>query len=247
MGLYRRLLHAIDNHGVRGLFVRALAKLTPRANPNPEFTFNESGAPHPFDLAHRVETSGHIPGEQLGGNSPSDLYSTAYYGISPSTLTDALRRLPESAAGFTFVDLGCGKGRALRVAAQFPFSGILGVELSAELCQVAAKNCSADPRIAIQQHDAATVTLPHGPLVVYFYHPFLKPVLRRVLSNLQHQRQHSADATYLLYANCRYEDVMAKYPFLQVIWDYSLPLSPEDAAADRHRITHERFTLYRAS
>lgn len=243
MSLYRKFIHALDNHGPRDLVFRALRKLARQSDNGP--AFHEPDTPHPFDLIHHVDTSGHIPGEQLPGNSSSDFYNTAYYGISPSTLTRALTLLPEPVAGFALTDLGCGKGRALLVAAQFPFSRIVGVELSPELCRIAAENCQAEPRIVIHQHDAATVEFFDGPLVVYFYHPFLKPVLRRVLANLQRQRQGSPHPTYLLYANCRYEKLMAAFPFLQVVWDYSLPLSAEDAAADRHGITHERFTLYR--
>ncbi len=245
MSAYRELLHALDNHGPRGLLLRALAKLKPSTVTEAEPL--EPEATHPFDLAHHVDTSGHIPGEQLGADTPSDLYNTAYYGISPSSLTHALELFPEAVTSFTFTDLGCGKGRALLVAAQFPFANILGVELSPELCVVAAENCRLDPRIKIQQGDAATIQYPDGPLIVYLYHPFLKPVLRRVLASLQRQRQNSPHSTYLLYANCRYEKVMAAFPFLEVVWDYSIPLSPEDAAADRHGITHERFTLYHAN
>jgi SAM-dependent methyltransferase len=245
MRAYRKLLHAVDNHGARGLLLRALRKLARKPDPGPEF--HEADTPHPFDKLHATDTSGHIPGEELGANTPSDLYNTAYYGISPSSLTGALELLPEPADGFTFVDLGCGKGRALLVAARFPFAHILGIELSANLCAVARSNAAREPRIAIQQHDAATVTYPDGPLVVYLYHPFLRPVLRKVLANLERQRRRSAHPTYLLYANCRYEKVMARFPFLKAVWDYSIPLSPEDAAADRHGTTQERYTLYKSS
>jgi SAM-dependent methyltransferase len=243
MPLYRRLLHAIDNHGIRGLFERALRKVRRRPDPGP--VFNESAEPHPFDRRHATDTSGHIPGEQLAGGTPSDLYTTAYYGIAPSALTQALELLPDPHDGFDFVDLGCGKGRALLVAAQFPFRSIFGVELSPELCEVARANTASDPRIAIEQQDAATAHYPDGPLIVYLYHPFLRPVLRRVLANLERRRLAVEHPTYLLYANCRYEDVMARFPLLSVVWDYSIPLSAEDATADRHGIAHERFTLYR--
>ena len=226
--LYRRLLHSIDNYGLRGLL------------PQPEPPVNEPGDPHPFDLANNTDTSGHIPGEAL---TPANLHNTAYYAISPSALTSALAMLPEAASGFDFVDLGCGKGRALLVAAQFDFPKILGVELSPDLCQIAKSNCKHNPRIEIRQQDAATLTFPTTPLVVFIYHPFLAPVLRRILSNLEREHPHP---TYLLYANNTYPRVFARFPFLQMVWDYSIPLSPEDAAADRHLITHERFTLYRA-
>ena len=248
MRFYRRLLHQIDNYGMGGALLRALRKFAGRPDPGPPFL--ETQEPHPFDQLYSTDTSGHIPGEKLAGRSPSDLYNTAYYAISPSTLTHALELFPEPLTGFTFVDLGCGKGRALLIAAQFPFAQILGVELSPDLCAIASANIWSHPRIntvvIVQQGDAATMIYPDAPLLIYLYHPFLAPVLHDVLANIEGQRHGSSHPTYLLYANCRYEKVMARFRFLKVVWDYSLPLSPEDAAADRHRITHERFTLYRA-
>lgn len=228
--LYRKLLHAIDNYGLRGLL------------PQPAPSFNDSPEPHPFDLAHGTDTSGHIPGEVL---TPQDLHNTAYYAISPSALKQALELLPDPKSDFTFLDLGCGKGRALLVAAEFDFLQILGVELSSELCRIAESNTRDNPRIEIRQQDAATLTFPATPLVIFLYHPFLAPVLRRVLTNLERHHRANPHPTYLLYANNTYLKVFARFPFLQQVWDYSIPLSPEDAAADRHRITHERFTLYR--
>jgi SAM-dependent methyltransferase len=233
MRLYRRALHAIDNHTLKG----AIRRLFPHPQDPP---FREFAEAHPFDRRHATDTSGHIPGETL---TPANRFNTAYYAISPSTLGQALELLPEPAFNFTFVDLGCGKGRALLVAAELPFQRIVGIELSTDLCQIARENTRTNRRIDIQQHDAATVAYPDGPLLIFLYHPFLKPVVRRVLANLDHQRARRPDSTYLLYANCTYQALFA--PAFQLVWDHSLPLSPEDAAADRHHITHERFTLYR--
>ena len=229
--LYRKLLHAVDNFGFRGIL------------PQPAPRFNDSPEPHPFDLAHYVDTSGHIPGELL---TPANLHNTAYYAISPSALKAALELLPEPTSGFTFLDLGCGKGRALLIAADFDFPTIVGVELSTDLCGTAESNTRSNRRIEIRKQDAATLTFPAAPLIVFLYHPFLAPVLRRVLANLERHHRTNSSPTYLLYANDTYPKVFARFPFLQQVWDYSIPLSAEDAAADRHRITHEHFTLYRA-
>jgi SAM-dependent methyltransferase len=236
--MLRLLLHTFDDYGLPGLGRLLLGR------PQPHPPFLDSAATHPFDLAHATDTGGHIPGGRL---TPANLYNTAYYAISPSTLTQALQLLPEPADGLTFIDLGCGKGRAPLVAARFPFTRILGVELSPELCVIARANTSPHPRISIQQADAATVLYPESPLLVFLYHPFLAPQLRRVLANLERQRRPSPHPTWLLYANPSYPRTMARFPFLQPLWDHSVPLSAEDAAADRHRITHERYTLYRSS
>jgi hypothetical protein len=41
--------------------------------------------------------------------------------------------------------------------------------------------------------------------------------------------------------------VLEKFPFLQELSETGHPLSSEDAAVDRFRLTHEQFTLYSAN
>lgn len=201
--------------------------------------------PHPFDQAHQVDTSGLVRGEEIHSGSLSDLYITGYYGISPSTLKQALALVPEPMDTYTFVDLGCGKGRALLVAAEHPFRRLVGVELSPELARVAQANTTREPRIAVEQGDAVTFAFPEGPLVIFLYHPFLPPVLKKVLRNLERMRAGSAHPTYLLYANPAYQRVIARFPFLKLVWHQRLLLSPEDAAVDLHGIVDEPYALYR--
>jgi SAM-dependent methyltransferase len=254
MALLHRLLHRYDNDGARSLLLGFYRSLRAKFRHQPAPTERPGGAPdfaHPFDIANAADTSGFIPGEKLA-TAPltltnPDLYTTAYYAISPSSLMQAIERLPgapETLGEFTFVDLGCGKGRALLVAAQYPFHSIVGVELYEDLCRVAKTNTAARPQISIVQDDAATVVYPQTPLVVYLYHPFLAPVLRKVLKNLEQQYMQAPRQIYLLYANPSYPRVMARFRFLKQVWDYAFPLSAEDAAADRHGITAEHFTLY---
>ena len=79
------------------------------------------------------------------------------------------------------------------------------------------------------------------------FHPFLAPVLRRVLANLEKQLRNSPRTTYLLYAhNPGYTHVLEKFPFLHELSETAHPLSAEDAAVDRFGLPHERFTLYSA-
>jgi SAM-dependent methyltransferase len=75
----------------------------------------------------------------------SSLYATGYAGVPPSTLGPALAALPIKHEEFTFVDIGCGKGRALFIAAEFPFRRIVGAELAVELAQIARANVALNP------------------------------------------------------------------------------------------------------
>lgn len=255
--LPRRLVHVIENHGVRGALLRAFGRglqlLRGREARLLDLNIAEPGT-HPFDRRHGTDTAGYVPGEQLTSAlaaaatlRSSEFFNTAYYAISPSTLELALTLLPAPLEPFTFVDLGCGKGRALLLAAQSRFAAVAGVELSPALCAVARSNAAAAGVSAQVHHaDAATFAYPPGPLVVFLYHPFLRPVLRRVLRNLHRQLLAAPRPLFLLYANPGYQATLAAARWLSEVWDLSLRLSNEDAAADRHGITHERYTLYRA-
>ena len=250
MTMLRRMIHRWDNDGpwslLLGVYRTLRGKL--RRQPAPEARpGGGEGFVHPFDAAMGVDTSGFIPGEVLENGSPSDFYTTAYYGISPSSLEEAIRHVPGDPEVMTFVDLGCGKGRALLVAAKFGFREIVGVELSPELCRVAEKNTAGEPRVRVLEADATEVKYPDGPLLLFLYHPFLAPVLIRVMKNLGKQISQDRREVYVLYANPSYPKVMARFQFLTEVWNYMLPLSAEDAAADRHGLTHERFTLYKSA
>jgi SAM-dependent methyltransferase len=241
-----RVVGTIRNHGFGGTLRRqpeAPATEVPD-EPTPPET-------HPFDLRYGTDTSGCLPGAVLPPTSLSALLIAGYIGISPSALIQAIAALPIQHQRFTFVDLGCGKGRALLVAAQFPFRRLLGVELAPELCRTAQQNIAIRPewaeRISVLEHDAATVSLPEGPLVIFMFHPFYARILRRVLANLERQLRRNPRETWLLYANNpRFPGVMERFPFLREISETRYPLSPEDTAANVFERPYERFTLYRA-
>jgi hypothetical protein len=93
---------------------------------------------HPFDRFYGTDTSGYVGMDQLPDGT-SSVHAMSYAGSQPSTVRAALRQLP-SVEDYTFVDLGCGKGRALLVASEFPFNAIIGVELNPALATIAERN-----------------------------------------------------------------------------------------------------------
>jgi SAM-dependent methyltransferase len=206
--------------------------------------------PHAFDQTHGTDTGGFIPSANLSATSLSNVYSNGYVAIAPSALVQAISDLPLQPERFTFVDLGCGKGRALLIAAEFRFRSVVGVEFAPALCHIARENVRTIPeseRITIINQDAGTLTYPDTPLLIFLYNPFLAPVLRRVLANLERQLRKSPRETYVLYAqNPRFTKVLNKFPFLQELSEKSYELSSDDAAAHPFRLTREEFTLYRA-
>ena len=252
----RRILHAADNHGIAGSLRRLFSRAARQHHPGPA-DFADPVGPHPFDLFRGAlltgaDTSGYIPGEQLQGakyttSRAANRANTAYYAISPSTLWAALLRLPSKAADATFVDLGCGKGRALLVANACGFNHIAGIELDPGLVGIARANTAGHPGIGIHTGDAAAFPYPPGPLLVFLYHPFLGPMQRRVLRNLARQLAQNPRPCWLLRANPDYPGTLRVFGTATLLWDLTLPFSPEDAAADRHGILAERYTLHRVN
>lgn len=145
-----------------------------------------------FDRFHEVATSAIVDLSELRVEGPSAPFGFRHQPSPPERFTEIIRSLPIRFEDFAFVDLGSGLGRALLLAAQFPFQRIVGVELSRELERVAQNNlrCFRSPRrcarIESVLGDAATFELPGAPLVVYLYNPFDEPVLARCLKNIEH-------------------------------------------------------------
>lgn len=146
---------------------------------------------HPFDRLHGTDTSGFIPPEQLANNRFADALPHFYCGSQPSIIRTALAELPPL-WGFTFVDLGAGKGRPAMVASGFPFEQVIGVELSPPLVEQARRNVRIFRQrhpdhapIRIENMDAGAFHFPAGDLVIFLYNPFGEAVIRRVVANIE--------------------------------------------------------------
>src|SRR5206468_4366794 len=93
-----------------------------------------------FDLRHGTDTSGVEPLWKFRVASPNARFGFHYKATDEKELLDAITFLDEDPRAFTFVDLGCGKGRPLLIAARLGFARIIGVEFAPELVAVAAGN-----------------------------------------------------------------------------------------------------------
>ena len=155
-----------------------------------------------------------------------ELLSGARYQPSePSLFHQILQSLPIQPEGFTFIDLGSGKGRTLLMASAYPFRRIVGLELLAELDAVARQNIAGyhdDQQrcFALESHagDARNFEFPAEPTVLYLFNPFPEPVLRTVLSNLRYSLTDFPRPAYVLYHNLVHEKVFAEHTWLQPVY-----------------------------
>ena len=252
----RRARHWIANRGWWGFFgelcYRGRLLLQGKPVPGRE---NGSEAPHPFDLRYGVDTGGLVWGESLPEPHGEDAayWATGYYGISPSAFTFALERLRLPWKQYTFMDVGCGKGRALLLALRYPFRRVIGVELSPALATVAARNLRMfaavwrRPEVPAEAlaGDATVFPVPRGPVVFFLYHPFAAPVMQRFLEHLRAAARAEPREIYVLYANPELEAMVRATPGVEWLWKETFPLTPEEGAADRFGSYGEVFAAFR--
>ena len=120
-------------------------------------------------------------------------------------------------AHFTFLDIGSGKGRALLLAADYPFRRIVGVELLPELHRIAQENiakyasdsqkCS---QLEIVCADATEFQFPADPLLLYLFNPLPEPALETTLTRLENSWRESERPIIVLYHNPVLEHVFIR-------------------------------------
>ena len=155
-----------------------------------------------FDVEHQTDTWGEVPLWRLKISSANGRHGSKYSTTHPSVFFKALSMVPADLDEFTFVDLGCGKGRALILAAPRNFTKIVGVEFSAELAAIARRNLTGLRIHAdIIEMDVSEFRFPDGNLLVYMYNPFDKTVMHSVITNLAEWRARNSGNAFLIYIN----------------------------------------------
>ncbi len=144
-----------------------------------------------FDRLHGIETTEIVTRDSLTGMS-AELreHSGHYIPTNPGLFKRMMRKSGIDASGFTFIDLGCGKGRILIAAAAYSFDEIIGVEADAVLYEAAQENLNNSQqgetrrRTRVIHADARTFALPKGNLFIFMYSPFRGPIFDEVAKHL---------------------------------------------------------------
>ncbi|MFZ3339661.1 MAG: class I SAM-dependent methyltransferase [Terriglobales bacterium] len=147
------------------------------------------------------------------------LLHSPYQPTEPALFREMMAALPIEFREFTFIDIGSGKGRALLLAAQYPFRKIIGVELIRELHSAAEENIAVwraqSPARQVASIDALcldarTFVFPETPLVVYLFNPLPEAGLRQVVRTLEESSQRAPRQIWIVYHNPLLEDVFGQ-------------------------------------
>lgn len=172
-----------------------------------------------FDEKYGVSTSGYVEPENSGiEDEEARTFASRYVATDERVMNHVFDKALAglNARDFSFVDLGCGKGRTLILAAQRPFKRVIGVELSPDHSKIARQNverylASKHPvacrDVRVDCANATEYAFPEGDLFVYMYSPFQVPVLRTVADNLVRLQAESGRRILVAYS-CPSEEVV---------------------------------------
>jgi hypothetical protein len=180
-------------------------------------TLRPRGEIDEFDLHYGVSTSGDEPLWRLDIASPNARFGRRHQTTSEWELRAAIQFLGRDPARFTFIDLGCGKGRTLIAASRLGFRQSIGVEFARELADAARTNLVklqiADA--SVLHCDAADFLFPAGNLVIYLYNPFTAPVMTKVVANLESRAHRPGDEIYVAYKEPQCAAILDSATFLK--------------------------------
>jgi len=163
------------------------------------------------DRRFGITTSDDEVARELGRPSDDD-YRFGFRAISYPGIDRLMRKLEPSQTE-ALLDMGSGAGRAICVAAQYPFARVIGIEIDEKLCALAERNACRLRRYAVRPEivraDAAKYRIPDDITVVFLYNPFKGEVLKTALTRVLESYDRAPRRLKLAYANPREHELIA--------------------------------------
>jgi SAM-dependent methyltransferase len=120
------------------------------------------------------------------------------------------------------IDVGCGKGSAMRTMLKYPFAKVDGIELSIQIANIAKQNFEKLKvnRSKIYTSDAGLFREFDAYNYVYFFNPFPAVVMEEVVENLIESVRQSERELIIIYMSPTCTDVIVKRGIFKLIGIY---------------------------
>jgi len=183
-----------------------------------------------FDLRHGTDTLMMVPLEDYPDSHTALAYAVRYQPSYSNVIRRCLAEIPGNLLSRPFIDLGCGKGKPLLIAAQSGFLNLVGIDLHADLLTTCRQNFERIQRpqshLELFQMDVREYSFPPGSSCFFLYNPFEINVLKTVLGNVKKVVEPGEEA-FLIYVHNRHEELVLQ--FAEKLTDIDSP--PEMKAA----------------
>ncbi|MBA3895847.1 MAG: class I SAM-dependent methyltransferase [Sphingomonadaceae bacterium] len=209
----------------------------------------------PVDRLYGIETSSYVRiGKLATGDAKIDTNNVGYVGSQPSIVRAALDHIPDLGEK-TFVDLGCGKGRTLAVASEYPFRRIVGIEIAPVLLRIARSNAGIiranfPGRASIEVIEAdATDIASYGAenLVLFLYNSFRGALIDRLIASIdQWLAKNRSQSLFLIYYNPVHFARFDRAPALERFYAECVSFHPDERLVQPFDNDFDSLVIYRA-
>jgi len=142
-------------------------------------------------------------------------HATIYMPVSYTLLEEIFNQLASQQLQH-FLDIGCGKGRALCVAAHHGFGKVTGLDFSKALCDIAKENLQSTKQnipeleYKIINNDAFYFAIPDDVDCIFFFNPFDEIIMSAVVNNIFESLQKNPRRISVIYVNPLHKDLFTK-------------------------------------
>lgn len=153
-----------------------------------------------------IETTGADELQSLEDKGIDITHSTIYMPASYDLLEEVFAK-HHVQSFHHFVDIGCGKGRSLCVAAASGIKKVTGIDLSKEFCEAAKKNLELTkkkhPELAykIYNNDAFYFDIDSDVDCIFLFNPFDDTIMSGVLENIEVSLENNPRKMTIIYVN----------------------------------------------
>ena len=169
-----------------------------------------------YDIIHGYDTYSWVPVDKLDVEEAQKEHAVIYQATRVIPLRVLFKRLNISKE-YSFIDIGCGKGRVLLIAAEYGFKKVKGIEFSSNLATIADKNISkykaktkSNANFDIITIDAAEYKFNEIEDVFFLFNPFDEVILAKVLDNICESLKGNNRRVWMIYANAIHRELIEK-------------------------------------
>ncbi len=181
-----------------------------------------------YDLKHGYDTYSWVPVEEFDVEDSQKEHAVIYQATRVIPLRRLFKKLniPKE---YSFIDIGCGKGRVLLIAAEYGFEEVKGIEFSANLSAIANENISKyKTKTRSQAHfdvitiDAADYKFNDIEDVFFLFNPFDEVILKKVLDNICESLKEHNRSVWMIYANAVHRELIEKTMKIVSVEDFNI-------------------------
>ena len=151
--------------------------------------------------------------------SHATIYMPASYDLLEAVFTEIKQYRPQH-----FLDIGCGKGRAMCVAAHHGFKQVTGIDFSKELCNNAKENLEITKKkfpslsYRVINNDAFYYEIPADIDCIFLFNPFDEIIMHGVIENIDASLEEFPRDLYIIYLNPLHKKQFIKNGYKEIFY-----------------------------